>query len=131
MEGYANQKYLFQYVNPNSDYFNFTLNTSTVSFPVKEIRINFSYTYDIDQLLNVIVSSDATDNNICGNLNKLSQAVGANFIYMDGFQKSNEFNYIYREPRIITRINFTFDNRNVGAVYNRSDVIIKVEFLGL
>lgn len=102
-----------------------------LNFKVKEIRFSFAYDIIDFGLINFVVSSPLSNNDIVGNLNKFSLNNGLLYYYVDGFKKQNEMRYIFEDPiKVFGSIPFTFRNLNFAAGNTLSAfVIIHMECL--
>jgi len=102
-----------------------------VTFKVKKIKFGFSYTVNADDSITYIVTSDITNNDVIGVLNKFSVFNGVgNIIYCDSFSESKNMSYIFRNPIDVNgniKLNFRLIENATNII--SSNIIIHMEFL--
>lgn len=99
------------------------------TFPIKMIKINFAYTASANTLINIVASCDVLDGDIIGSLCKYQYTDGGGAIWSaDGFKASNQFTYVFTEPKFLNNnLNIKFQSL-VATVINQINVVCHMEF---
>jgi len=108
----------------------------SVPFKVQKIRFDFAYynASTVDQT-DYIVSSDITNNELVGQLNKFSNVIvtaGPTTTYycVDGFSNDKMQDYVFKDPITVNGdINFKFTQQNTATIAS-ARVVVHIEFLG-
>lgn len=100
-------------------------------FLVKQINICISYVAKADVLPMYLVTSDITNNDLVGVLNRFSKLDANGDVYIaDGYSNERVLKYIFKDyTRMPTSINLKF-TETIGAAVASFDAVVHFEFLG-
>ena len=106
---------------------------AAVTFPVKKINIEFSYSFAADNVTSVIVTTPLFENNCVGNLCKFQYFVAGPPIVLyhgDGFKKTNQFSGVFYSPKNITTAIPLVFNQLTNSTFSDMNIVAHMEFLG-
>jgi len=131
IKNYQNQQHVFYRISVGTEAVTNKSFYAAVPFKVQRVRFDFSYVVKADNIVNYLVTSDLTNNELVGNLNRYSHTVAADYYSVDGFAQDKTIDYIFKTPvDVAGAINLTFNNLTTTTTVTSADVVVHVEFLG-
>lgn len=135
---YSNQQHLFYSFERKADYLDqLYVNVNQLpSFPVKEIKFDFAYSFTSNNVAQILVTADLANSELVGSLTNFSYVYNDGKddlqVYSDGFKASKCISFIPKDPiKIPGMIAFNFQNLIGTTTLSGSFVCtIHIEFLG-